>query len=327
VVEARVYPVPAIPPREESDSDVDLTEPRYMPPGLTQSAVGSPLVDEQRPCPSAYAFSSSSASPSPSPSRDRDGSENGYSSPTSDASPAPIPYDHGEVHRLLFVDRVTDKAGALLVRRMLSSASREERDALLLTCCERVQELEDSLAFITYLVDHLEADVNVTDGEGSSALLHVCAAGDQLVGSYLIRRGADVLLRNRKGLSPLSLALESEQLWFVQTAVQSNGFDLESMANGEVVYLMSQLLTYGYGGQIAILLESVVSTGEEGQESDGLTATNIASALGQYLSTTEVMAALERFQGEFADMKEPVATYELLENLELLETFVERRGG
>jgi ankyrin repeat protein len=62
------------------------------------------------------------------------------------------------------------------------------------------------LAAVTYLVEELHADVNVTDHEGNTALHDAAARGDVEMIQYLVSKGADVKAVNREGKTTADMA-------------------------------------------------------------------------------------------------------------------------
>jgi len=57
------------------------------------------------------------------------------------------------------------------------------------------------MAAVKYLVEELDADVNALDADGTSALHHAAARGDNEMILYLVQKGADVTVVNRRGQS------------------------------------------------------------------------------------------------------------------------------
>ncbi|HEY7791226.1 MAG TPA: ankyrin repeat domain-containing protein [Vicinamibacterales bacterium] len=62
------------------------------------------------------------------------------------------------------------------------------------------------LAAVKYLVEDLHADVNARDAEGDSALHFAAARGDNAMVLYLVSRGANVTVVNRKGQTVADMA-------------------------------------------------------------------------------------------------------------------------
>ena len=62
------------------------------------------------------------------------------------------------------------------------------------------------LAAIRYLVEEHGADVNERDHDGSTPLHNAASRGDNEVIHYLVEKGSDVLVINRKGQSTADLA-------------------------------------------------------------------------------------------------------------------------
>jgi uncharacterized protein len=61
-------------------------------------------------------------------------------------------------------------------------------------------------AAVKYLVEELSADVNAVDADGTTALHHAAARGDNEMILYLVQKGADVTVINRRGQSIADMA-------------------------------------------------------------------------------------------------------------------------
>jgi ankyrin repeat protein len=62
------------------------------------------------------------------------------------------------------------------------------------------------MAAVKYLVEELGADVNATDHDGSTALHHAAARGDNEMIEYLVSKGADVKAVDREGRTTVDMA-------------------------------------------------------------------------------------------------------------------------
>lgn len=62
------------------------------------------------------------------------------------------------------------------------------------------------MAAVKYLVDELGADVNAVDADGTTALHHAAARGDNDMILYLVQKGADVTMIDRRGRSVADMA-------------------------------------------------------------------------------------------------------------------------
>jgi ankyrin repeat protein len=62
------------------------------------------------------------------------------------------------------------------------------------------------MAAVRYLVDELGADVNAVDADGTTAMHHAAARGDNEMIIYLVQKGADVTVVNRRGQSTADMA-------------------------------------------------------------------------------------------------------------------------
>jgi ankyrin repeat protein len=62
------------------------------------------------------------------------------------------------------------------------------------------------LAAVKYLIEDLGTDPNVRDSDGHTALHHAASRGDNAMISYLVSKGADVTLVNRRGQTTVDMA-------------------------------------------------------------------------------------------------------------------------
>jgi ankyrin repeat protein len=62
------------------------------------------------------------------------------------------------------------------------------------------------MAAVKYLVEDLNADVNAVDADGTTALHHAAARGDNAMILYLVQNGADVTVIDRRGRSVADMA-------------------------------------------------------------------------------------------------------------------------
>jgi ankyrin repeat protein len=62
------------------------------------------------------------------------------------------------------------------------------------------------MAAVKYLVEDLNADVNAVDADGTTALHHAAARGDNAMILYLVQKGADVTVIDRRGRSVADMA-------------------------------------------------------------------------------------------------------------------------
>ena len=62
------------------------------------------------------------------------------------------------------------------------------------------------LAAVKYLIEELGTDPNVRDSDGHTAVHHAASRGDNAMISYLVSKGADVTLLNRRGQTTVDMA-------------------------------------------------------------------------------------------------------------------------
>jgi ankyrin repeat protein len=62
------------------------------------------------------------------------------------------------------------------------------------------------MAAVRFLVEELGADVNAVDADGTTAMHHAAARGDNEMILYLVQKGADVTVVNRRGQSTADMA-------------------------------------------------------------------------------------------------------------------------
>jgi ankyrin repeat protein len=79
---------------------------------------------------------------------------------------------------------------------------------------------EPRLAMVESLID-LGADINIPDAQGFTPLMHAAMAGDEIMCQLLIERGADVHIRSNDGLSVMSMAHDSHNLFELLAAAPS----------------------------------------------------------------------------------------------------------
>ena len=188
----------------------------------------------------------------------------------------------------------TGATAALAERPRLSA---DQATALLQRCSDQTDELLEPLETFMLLVDDLKADVNAVNAATGNAPLH-SIFNNPLLGRFLVSRGADVLLRDANGDSPLSLCIEYDYDYILPAFVAVGGETslIDSGDEARLVQYASTLLLGGYG----------VRVGELCAAGDIKLAADVA---------LELLAQC-RSVG-FDSMKEPVETFELLERIVL----------
>jgi len=75
------------------------------------------------------------------------------------------------------------------------------------------------LKSVQYLVEELNADVNVPDSWGYTPLHYAATRGDNELIQYLVEKGADVTAMSRLGMSPADMARGGQRGFFMQSAL------------------------------------------------------------------------------------------------------------
>jgi hypothetical protein len=172
------------------------------------------------------------------------------------------------------------------------SMSKEEATELLLQCVENIETINEPLELFMLLVDSLGADTNARDALGNCPL-HTLF-NKPILGRFLITRGADILARDCNGDSVLQLCLEYGYEWIVP-AISSTGREnaiLEDPVRAKD-YALSLLTFGGYGVKVRELIEDA----------------------GVVITADEALDIMDKVQGNYDSLKDPVETFELLEEL------------
>jgi hypothetical protein len=187
------------------------------------------------------------------------------------------------------------------------TVSKEEANDLLMQVVEEIEDIGNPLELLMLLIDLLGADPNICDEYGSTPLHRLFSK--PLLGRYLISRGADILRRDKNGESVLQLCLEYGyyEEW-LGTAIDTLGKEaaILSSRSSAFEYVRLILVFGGYASKI----RDITSVGA-GQTTNAL--------ISEPITSVEALDLLDecrsRGEGAFAQMKEPVETFELLEDL------------
>jgi hypothetical protein len=170
--------------------------------------------------------------------------------------------------------------------------SKAEATDMLLQCVENVDSISEPLELFMLLVDNLGADPNARDGLGNSPLHSLFSK--PILGRFLITRGGDILAKDSAGDSVLQLCLEYGYDWIVP-AVASAGREHAILEDPQRAheYALCLLSLGGYGIKVKEFIE------------DGLVT----------ISAEEALDIMDKVQGNYENLKDPVETFELLESL------------
>ena len=194
--------------------------------------------------------------------------------------------------------------------------SKEKATHVLLRCMAIGPDaLIDPLETLVLLVDILGADVNACDEQGSTPL-HVFFARDML-SRFLILRGADILKKDSRGDSVLSLCMEYGYDQVVVSAYSASGGEAALfsplMVNIEarksrLYYLAALINRGGFCVRVCDLIaEFTLSVND----------TSVANSIVTPTMALDLMCQCHAEQA-FKDMKEPVYVFELLEKIVLM---------
>lgn len=165
---------------------------------------------------------------------------------------------------------------------------------ILLRCVEEIDTVSEPLELLMLLVDYLGADPNVRDTLGNCPLHYLFSK--PMLGRFIVSRGGDILAHDSSGDSVLQLCLDYGYDWIVP-AVLSTGREaaiLEDPVRAKE-YSLCLLSLGGYGVKVKEFID------------EGLVK----------ISSDEALDILDKCKGNFDNMKDPVETFELLENIVL----------
>jgi hypothetical protein len=149
---------------------------------------------------------------------------------------------------------------------------------------------------VRLLVETLHADVNYRDvksGSGESALMLCVNKPD--VGRYLLSKGADIFLKDRKGESAISATLTKQNLWLLEEYCDSEQ-ETEMLGDSNETRLREYVSWLAFAGY-ATQLEKLIRRGDV------------------MVTAAQATILMELCASNFKHMQEPVETYELLDKL------------
>jgi hypothetical protein len=174
--------------------------------------------------------------------------------------------------------------------------SDEDATALLIHCSELNEVIVAPLETLMFLIDNCKASVNATDFETGNTSLHYVFT-NAVLGKFLVSRGADVLIKDNNGESPLSLCLEYGYTWLLSSYKANFEQNSTLFSEEHASRLLIYLLEHGYGQYVADY---------------------VSSGIGK-VSTDDALRIMEMHQGCFDKLPQSVETYEILEQLILQE--------
>jgi len=215
------------------------------------------------------------------------------------------PYDYATLRKLLLRGRAQD-AEAYLDRFQGSSVlpSKAQATKLLMECVREADGMEVPVATFALLLDRLGADVNDLSCTGRSPL-SVLFANKEL-GSYLISRGADVLLEDKNGSfrCPLTHSFEFRMPWMIRE-FETSGREQELLDGDDVDRIKryaSYLIMGGYFTKVEkIILDGIVD-----------------------FTPREASEILRRCCDTFETLENPTDTFELLLALDGDKSIIKR---
>jgi len=228
------------------------------------------------------------------PFKDEDGAEKGTT--TEDATPdaednavidESIIYNAQDV-----VLNMESRVALVVIEKKKVDISPEEATKLLLECIDNIEQVNEPLEKMMMLVDKLGANVNACNEDTKSTPLH-SLFNHPVLGRFILSRGADILAKDSNGDSPLSLCLEYGYDWIVPAFVANEGESRLKANQEKTKEYAILLLVGGYASRVNDLLEEGIIS----------------------ISGEEALALLESNQNRYAELVEPVETFELLEKL------------
>jgi hypothetical protein len=179
---------------------------------------------------------------------------------------------------------------------LVDEVSPEEASRLLMRSIRRIGELAQPLETLRLLIETFKADVNFRDlrGETGAPPLMQCLDRPD-VGRFLIYKGADVFVKDRKGLNAIAATVPKNEYWVLEEFADSDQ-ETALFSDPDETKLkeyVAWLVFAGYGTK----LKRHIHNGD--------------------VTVTAAQAAIlfSQCSENFGNMREPVETYELLEKL------------
>jgi hypothetical protein len=184
-----------------------------------------------------------------------------------------------------------DKARALITVSGCPRISTVEATALLARCADNPDVLKEPLDIFLLLVDELGADVNAEDSTGKSILQMLVT--DEILGTYLVRRGADVLHGKHYSACALYQSFEYGMDWLFDSFVElQEGQLLQSGSDVKKLRYVMCLCMGGYGSR----------------------AKRIYTEYRLHIESSVVSGLLDACQGNWDNLKEPEETISFLDS-------------
>eukprot|EP01038_Epipyxis_sp_PR26KG_P006360 gene6360-8760_t len=187
--------------------------------------------------------------------------------------------------------------------------SQNESNLLLLKCISNISLLKEPKETISLLLDLLHADVNINDNyynnNGMTPLMYAIQQFEKEIIHLLIMQGANIIQYDYNGNNALQIILNNKiddendnyynGEWFLQCFITCGRYQefINKSNRDQKLLFLSCLIFAGYSSY----------------------ATSFLSHTPLVISSNDASNLMEKCSGNFANMKDPVETFELLESL------------
>lgn len=171
-----------------------------------------------------------------------------------------------------------------------------QSSVLMMQCFKEPGSLIHADQTLKVLLDTLGADVNHIESETGMTLLHYMVEQDEKkLGKILVSKGADILIEDCNKVNPLALSLSKGIEWLLEE-FQNSGRQARLLESNNIVGKLKYATVLIFAGHSALAAD-VIRDG-------GLTIT-----------PEDASQLFASCRGNFERMKDPIATFELLESL------------